>query len=250
MDAKRLIEWLSTAEGLGRAVVAFLAVPAAVWAAVTNNLSPIAQQLGLPPTTSIVLAALIVGWLGLVLWRSYRRFAIASRIERPDAFVLRPTGPESLIDRVEDLERLLNCVKRNRLVLLDGESGCGKSALISAGLVPLLQKSDNLLPVLIHDWGDDWARGPLSAVLDSLFQAVPKQDCEKMYWSPPDLAADTAALAADLVSRLNGLIETLGRRPLLIADQFDDYQALHRPRFLDTEGSWLPPSSLSDSGCV
>jgi flagellin-specific chaperone FliS len=179
-----------------------------------------------------------------MLWRSYRRFAIASRLEQPDAFTLRPTGPSSLIDRIEDLERLLNCVKRNRLVLLDGESGCGKSALVGAGLVPQLQTAGSLLPVVIRDWGEDWVRGPLSAVLDSLFQSVPQADRETLRRLSPDLAADTNTMAADLDARLKAVIATLGRRPLLIADQFDDYQALHRERFLDGEANWLSPAVL------
>ena len=50
----------------------------------------------------------------------------------------------------------------NRIVLLDGESGCGKSALVGSGLAPRLRAVRGLLPILVRDWGDDWVRGPLA----------------------------------------------------------------------------------------
>ena len=130
-------------------------------------------------------------------------------------------------------------------VLLDGESGCGKSALVSAGLAPELVQSNGLMPVAIADWGDDWMRGPLAAALGALFHSVSQTEREKLGWvASPDLATDTPNLAADLDVRLKAVFDTLGRRPLLIADQFDDYQARHRNRFLDDETNWLAPAAL------
>jgi hypothetical protein len=35
--------------------------------------------------------------------------------------------------------------------------------------------------------------------------------------------------------------------PLLIADQFDDYQAQHREAFVDAEGNWLTPAMLAET---
>ena len=53
MDPKRLTEWLSTAEGLGKAVVAFFAVFTSIWAVVTKVLDPVVSSLGLPPWGSL-----------------------------------------------------------------------------------------------------------------------------------------------------------------------------------------------------
>ena len=246
MDLKRLTEWLSTAEGFLKAVAAVAAVLTSIWAVVTKVLDPVVTPLNLPAWGSPAGAVLISAAFGLLLWRSFRRFAQASRLEQPDAFTLRPTGPETLIGRTEELAKLLSCVKRSRLVLLDGESGCGKSALVSAGLVPKLQPTDGLLPVAIRDWGDDWIRGPLSAALDALFHTMSQDERDRLGWtSPPDLAADTPRLASDLDTRLKTVFDTLDRRPLLIADQFDDYQARHRSRFVDDEGNWLTPAALA-----
>lgn len=76
------------------------------------------------------------------------------------------------------------------LVLLDCESGCGKSASVTAGLTPALQPPDGLVPVVIRDRGDDWVRGPLSASLDALFHGLSESERGRLGWAAsPDLAA-------------------------------------------------------------
>lgn len=242
---KRVTEWLATAEGLGKAVVAFLGVPALLWAGVTKFLDP----LGLPKAVIASGAASVLLVIAILLWISFRKYAGASRLEQPDAFTVHATSPSSLVGRVDDLDRLVKSVKQSRLVLLDGESGCGKSALVCAGLIPELRLSTSgLLPIAIRDWGENWMRGPLSAALDALFQSVTSSEAEKLGWiSSPDLAADIPELARDLDERLRAVLSVLGRRPLLIADQFDDHQARHRHRFLDEEKNWLSPGVLARS---
>jgi flagellin-specific chaperone FliS len=218
-----------------------------MWATASDALRRFFEFFGLSSVWwSRGVCALFIGLLGVLLWRSFRRFAQASRLEQPDAFTLNPTDAKSLIGRAEDSAKLVNSVRQHRLVLLDGESGCGKSALISAGLVPLLKQIDSLLPVVIRDWGDDWVRGPLSNALDALFHAASQSERDRLGWTaPPDLAADTPILASDLDARLKAVCSILGRRALLITDQFDDYQARHRNRFLDNDANWLPPMALA-----
>src|SRR5262249_18995151 len=96
---------------------------------------------------------------------------------------LRPTNLASLIGRDEDLVRLITCVHHKRLVLVDSASGCGKPALVSAGRVPSLRQSDSPLPIAIRDWGDDWARGPLSAAVEGLFHGVSQTDRDRLGWT-------------------------------------------------------------------
>lgn len=129
--------------------------------------------------------------------------------------------------------------------MLDGESGCGKSALVQVGLVPTLRASGSLLPALVREWGDDWARGPTAACLNALYQALEADDREKIGWqNPPDLASDINQLCAMLEQQLRAVRQVLKRAPLLIGDQFDDYQARHHKRFLDQDDSWLRPDQL------
>lgn len=245
MDLKRLTEWLATAEGFVKSALAFFGLPALVWAAAAKVLDPLA----LPRWVTVVASVVVTALLAWLLWRSYRRFAVASRLEEFDAFTLRPTSPSSLIGRGDDLDKLLRSVRQYRVVLLDGESGCGKSALVFAGLIPELeQQPDGLLPVAIRDWGEDWVRGPLSAALEALFDSLSASHREKLGWTTaPDLAAETSDLARDLEYRLKSVFETSGRRPLLVADQFDDHQAQHRRHFIDAEANWLAPSVLAAS---
>jgi hypothetical protein len=243
VEPKRVIEWLATAEGLVKALVAFIGLPALIWAAVTKTLDP----LGMPKWGTLACAAAVILAITIFFWRSFRRFDQASRLEQPDAFTLRPVDPASLIGRSDDLAKLMKSVSQNRLVLLDGESGCGKSALIFAGLIPKLEeKQDGLLPVPIRDWGDDWARGPLCAAVDAIFHGISSGEREKLGWTAsPDLAAGVHELAVELDGRLRAVFSTLGRRPLLIADQFDDHQAHHRQLYLDEEANWLAPTVVA-----
>ena len=190
----------------------------------------------------------VVVALAWYCWHDFRRYARQSRLEQPDKFKFVATVPESLVGRVDDLERLLRVVTQNRIVLLDGESGCGKSALVAAGLVPRLQGADGLLPILVRDWGDDWIRGPLAAMLEALYGALTPERRGRIKWArAPDLAASAKALATDLSERLDAVSKTLHRRLLLIADQFDDYQTRHREHCLDADGNWLAPAELTET---
>ncbi len=248
MDLKRLTEWLSTADGLVKALLFIIAVPGTIWAAATKALEPVISYFHLPAWAASTTAFVMIIAAVLLLRESFRRFSRESRLEQPDAFTLKPSSPSMLIGRSDDLVGLINSVQYHRLVLMDGESGCGKSALVSAGLEPILLQSDGLLPVIIRDWGGDWVRGPFSAALGALVRAVNSSDRKRLDWTvSPDLAADPSRLADDLDARLEAIFETLGRRPLLIADQFDDYQARHRSRFLDEESNWLSPAVLASN---
>ncbi len=247
MSVRRVGEWLSTAEGLVKAFVALVAAPAILLLATRQTFEPILEAAGLPHWVLLAIFAAAFASLGYLLWQSYAKFEVASRLEVPDAFALRSIGPNLLVGRDTYVSELAAAVKLNRLVLLDGESGCGKSALIAGGLVPLLQPGTPLLPVVIRDWGDDWERGPLAATLDALSSTLSEAERVRLGWTrPPDLTADVEALAADLDRRLGSISETLSRRPLLIADQFDDYQAQHRRLCVDDRGNWLKPDALAN----
>lgn len=249
MDMSKLKDFLGTLEGLLTVVGTLAGFIAVIWAQGGTAFAAIFSALGLSSVWWPRLASslLIVASL-LLLWRRFHRFALASRIAQPDAFTLRPTTPETLIGRGEELAALLGAVKRYREVLLSGESGCGKSALVGAGLVPSLQRSGALLPVPLGDWGDDWVMGPLAATLDGLFNALSVPERERCGWTaPPDLAAKLPAMLAVLRTRLLAVFNVLHKRPLLIADQFDDYQARHRSRFLSMDGNWIAPAALARS---
>src|SRR5438876_3370406 len=203
METKRLAEWLGSADGLIRMIAAVLASTGVLVATITDRFKPILEWFGLPEIAKQIAAIAILGVVILHFLRAYRRYAQESRLEKPEKFTLIATTPESLIGRADDLENLVRLVMRNRIVLLDGESGCGKSALVGSGLAPRLQAGSALLPVLVRDWGDDWVRGPLAATLDALYGALREEQRRKIEWTaPPDLAGKSPALAAELTKRL------------------------------------------------
>jgi hypothetical protein len=246
MEAGRLGQWLSTVEGAGKALLAVIGIPAAVFAAVNESLKGMLPDVLLPWTPRVVAGVLVV-WLFVVAWRSFRRYDIASRLEQPDLFTLKPKDAASLIGRAKDLQELLSTIRRNRLVLLDGESGCGKSALVGVGVVSEFEGGAEFLPLLVRDWGERWIDGPLAATLEVLWLRLSVPDRERLDWrASPDLSAPPEALANLLSHQLKAVHEVLHKRPLLIADQFDDHQAQHRARFLDPEGNWLTPTALAE----
>ena len=182
METKRLVEWLGSAEGLIETITALFVAAGALLAAVTGQLKPIFEWVGLSetvrPIAGLTLTVAILGAVLSLLWHAYRRYARESRLERPEKFTLVATTPDSLIGRADHLDGLLRSTTQNQIVLLDGESGCGKSALVGSGVAPQLQAGDGLLPVLVRDWGDDWIRGPLAATLTPYMARLPRNNAD------------------------------------------------------------------------
>ncbi len=187
-------------------------------------------------------------FIAIIIWlcAGYLKFRQSSRLEDASRFNLRATTRESLIGRDEDVDILVKMVSNNCIVFLDGESGCGKSALAAAGVKPRLEAEQKFLPVLVREWGEDWEKGPLAATLDDLFSALKMEERRKLSWTtPPNLTAPAAALAKELSARILAIFQVLGRRVLLIADQFDDYQLQHRKAFLTEDGIWRHAADLA-----
>jgi hypothetical protein len=179
---------------------------------------------------ALVLVAVSV-WVFLL---SRRRYSV---LQRPEALRLERADPKHLAGRENDIEQLIRLCREQPLVFLEGESGCGKSALLQAGLVPMLKSNPELLPIYVESLvGSDWEQNPRRFLAAAL-------------WSALDEPAQ-AALELKTVPRadaLRGVIEAvqtkLGRIPLLILDQFDDYQNRHQERFLSRK-TWLKPARL------
>jgi hypothetical protein len=74
-----------------------------------------------------------------------------------------PQSPQQLVGRREDLAKLLTALA-NPLVFLVSESGCGKSALLRAGVVQGPAFTQRFLPIYIDMSVLDWEDGPLRAV--------------------------------------------------------------------------------------
>ncbi|HEY5301908.1 MAG TPA: ATP-binding protein [Acetobacteraceae bacterium] len=180
-------------------------------------------------------AVALVG--GAIAWS---RRAHASRLTDPDAFRLDPRSRDQFVGRTDDLRKLSKALA-NPLVFLVGESGCGKSALLQAGIQQSQEFGDRFLPVYIDMSFLDWEDGPLRAVREGFARGLPPDD------SARGLLNARAEPEAFREAFSNYYQRTV-RRPLLLLDQFDDYQAQprHRERFLPRDtGVWRSADEIA-----
>ncbi|MBV8056592.1 MAG: hypothetical protein JO071_15275, partial [Deltaproteobacteria bacterium] len=179
----------------------------------------IATMVGLPPWAFAVLA----GLLGLlVLWPILNRRRRRSRLLDPDALIIQPE--EHLVGRDDDIQNLAALCHNEPLIWLVGESGIGKSSLRRAGLLPKLRTSRRELPIFIDNWGSDWIKGPLEALFGALNAELDPATRQQLGLDSPPTIEQIASVFSRL-REIRGL-------PILIFDQFDDYQIRHRVNFV------------------
>lgn len=186
------------------------------------------------PSLWLPAAVVFIAAIALVRHSRLKR----SKLVRPEAIQLVRKRPDHLAGRDDDVERLVDACLESPLVFLDGESGAGKSALILAGLLPRLRENPAYLPIYLDSWGQDWELGPSWALGSALCKAL--DDGQKARLRAA--AAPTPEAPSDFIDRI---LEQFGRIPVLVFDQFDDYQARHRDRFLPkARQTWLPWQEL------
>jgi hypothetical protein len=223
---QHLAGWVIAATGLIGALTTLITATgnfATEIAKTSSRLQELGLWLGVP--TFLVL-------IGVGL---YVRFSKSSRLLKVEALRIDPDNPDHLIGRNEKIEQLEHLCRDSFLVNLVGESGAGKSALVRSGLVPALRDDETLLPVYMDTWGQDWELGPRTGLADAVWAALgdaARQKLEFQTRPEPDQVNEVLAR----------LQPELGRTPLLIFDQFDDYQARHRDRFLVEETHTVLPT--------
>jgi hypothetical protein len=182
-------------------------------------------------------AAAALAALSLWLFRLARRRR--SVLLRPEALRLERGNPAHLFGRADDVDQLARLCREESLVFIEGESGAGKSALLQAGLVPALKGHQSLFPIYIESLvGSDWERDPRTFLAAALWPALDEGSREIL-----DLNSVPGPNALRAV--LEAIPAKLGRAPLLLLDQFDDYQLRHRERFLSRK-TWLKPGRLAE----
>lgn len=84
-------------------------------------------------------------------WRNSLKHSVSMQQSFRGAAAL--TKADSLFGREAELQELLLQVNRvgNRFVTVWGETGCGKTSIVLAGVVPELEKQ-SLLPIVIREW--------------------------------------------------------------------------------------------------
>lgn len=192
---------------------------------------------------AIALAVVLLTLIGsiLVAWLSFRKVSRLDRSQK-DAFDLRARTADDLIGRDDDITDFMALIETNQLVFLVGDSGSGKSALVATGLKPRLQKGDQFLPILITRYGTDWVAGPTIEALKVLREACTPEQQRAVEWTQPHKLSD--ATPAFLLQKLRAISTALNRTPVLMFDQFDDYQAQHRSLFSREHRRWISADEL------
>jgi hypothetical protein len=143
LDPRKLREIFETAAG---PLVAFGALIGTVSAGV-NWLTPVLE--GYMDRAVAAPLAIFVSFFAACgcLWAAYRTLAKRSRLLRLERFDLRVRKRDDLLGRDEEIANLKGLIGDSSLLLVDGESGCGKSSLVAFGLIPALQEDPSACPV-------------------------------------------------------------------------------------------------------
>jgi hypothetical protein len=160
--------------------------------------------------TGAGISVLAIGFLLLVSRRP-------SRLVRPEAFL---KIREVYRGRDKESGELTAAIRLNPLLWVSGESGSGKSWLLTKGVVPSLAASSDLLPLYLNYWGTDWELGPVASLSAAFREALARLPNTPQ---APKLPAKPAA--SELFEALERASTRLKRTPVLILDQFDDYIA-------------------------
>ncbi len=226
------------ASALSGSVTTIVALVVAI-GELTGKLETLSEKLKDTPPPIIWTVVVVLLLIGVrFLWRGLSR---KSRLLKPDVLLIDPDNPRHLKGRGDDIRALREMIS-HPLVFLEGESGSGKSALIRSGLKPSLTDPENgdksILPVYINTYPGDWESGPQRQLVSALWNELSEEQKVKLNLST------LAQLRTDLWAVLGKIKNELGITPLLIFDQFDDYQAQHRDKFL-RKGKWLTVKQLT-----
>ena len=135
-------------------------------------------------------------------------------------FQYSPVDRRTFFGRDREIRSLLSLVLAERLVVVFGKSGTGKSSLINAGLLePLRERA--YFPITIRL--SDPERGPVDGLLDAVRAAGRAADVEIGGGAASDLWGFFKT--AEFWSRRDDLLQ-----PVLILDQFEELFTLHAPR--------------------
>jgi hypothetical protein len=121
------------------------------------------------------------------------------------------TEGEGVYGRETELAELLTRVTsvEPRLLTVWGETGCGKSSLVLAGLVPELKRIHDYMPIIIREWDT-----PELNIRNSIEQAS----------SPSVKTSDS------IYEVIRNLANQTGKTVILICDQFEQFFSLHPRR--------------------
>lgn len=140
---------------------------------------------------------------------------------------------DAFVGREDDVSEFLTRVRQNRLVVLTGESGVGKSSLLNAKLIPT-QKRRGRRPVVCKQWPS-----PSKADVDA------DEYLKEVIRNEPlnDDSEDNFTISEDDLRPLGVILdEELGQTGLLILDQFEEF-IRYQPEMFTRVANWIVNAS-------
>ena len=198
--------------------------------------------LNLPP---FLHAPVILAFFAILTALTYYVFRPRSKLVRPERFNIRASSREELFGRDAFLSDIGSKAKTTAVLFLTGESGSGKSAVLSPGLTHDLSKDSSVAPVLLELSSSDWDIDPLYKLFNAINENPKAATWERSTLAPPKLAgADPALDERLIVSHIRKLHDHHGIRFILMIDQMDDYVIHFIDDFVDARGSWISADDL------
>ncbi len=209
--------------------------PAAAIVALAIQVSTLTQPQQLIATALLIVIAVLSFLIARRRSRDRR-----SRLVDATKLNLQAADPKHLWGREVDKKELQRFCESHVTVILDGESGAGKSALVQAGLIPELLATSFLFPVLVDQLGA-WESVP-EMLADILWNRLSDEQKRRLVQSADDLPSQPP----DILSALESFHERLGRRPLLVFDQLDGFVLENLSHFQSPGGGWIGANSLTN----
>jgi hypothetical protein len=188
---------------------------------------------GLPHLTHELWWIVVLSLVTVTFVLQRRRLLVRSELRNPDVFSF--STSEHLVGRTDDIRKLSSKVSGNACTWLVGESGAGKSSLVRDGLLPIIRKDPTALGIYIDSWASGWEAGPKIALTDALVREL----------SLFNIDIGEAVTADNIVDILPLLKSKIRKTPVLLLDQFDDYQIANKLHFVPEQGKLLTFSEIT-----
>ena len=182
------------------------------------------------------------------LWVILQAFKKRSQLNHPDAFNLRADQPSSLFGRQELTNELCSRLRKCNLLFFDGDSGSGKTAILSMGVAHQLSSDPFQVPIMLEIGGEDWVVDPINSLAIGIGQVWESSRLSKGPSVPPiQFNQGVGVICSGIIDSAQYLFENTGKKLVIIIDQFDDYLLDNRGNFISENGSWISPKDLETS---
>ncbi|MBI3403664.1 MAG: hypothetical protein HY048_19800 [Acidobacteria bacterium] len=215
------------------AVASLIVATLALLRATVNYTVPLPE----PATILAVTLPILVAVLILVTVARWRTWGLEALAPSKGGWLISHSA--LFAGRARDVERIVHNCETSSFVLIAGEAGVGKSALLAGcltegeqdGLLQALRKRRHVFPILVPSLGGadgDWVTAPTAAVEDAVRAAL-QQEVPDAFES---FIAAKGREDKDPLKFLRAVLDLTGRKPLLLMDQVDDHVLAHSERFM------------------